>query len=168
MIKIKTVESHSDIETVANLAREIWTDHYTPIIGSDQVDYMLDKFQSADAIKQQLSGGYEYYLASEDGNALGYIGVIPNIDESSLMLSKIYVRKSARGKGVGQQFLDFCLQLCRDRKLKSIWLTVNKHNSNSINWYERMGFNNVAELVQDIGNGYVMDDYKMVKSLPEN
>lgn len=168
MIKIKTVKSLSDIAAVATLAREIWTDHYTPIIGSDQVEYMLEKFQSNNVIKEQLSGGYEYYLAMDGTHALGYLGVIPDIDESCLILSKIYVRKTARGSGVGRKFLDFCMQMCRDRKFESIWLTVNKHNSNSINWYERMGFNNVAELVQDIGNSYIMDDYKMVKTLPEN
>jgi len=43
-----------------NLAREIWTDHYVPIIGQAQVDYMLDTFQREEAIAAQLAGGYEY------------------------------------------------------------------------------------------------------------
>ena len=34
---------------------------------------------------------------------------------------------------------------------------------NSIAWYTRMGFRNAGPIVQDIGAGYVMDDYRMEK-----
>ncbi|MGB0563820.1 MAG: GNAT family N-acetyltransferase, partial [Spirulinaceae cyanobacterium] len=50
--------------TIARLARSIWIAHYTPIIGAAQVDYMLAKFQSAEAIAAQVqTEGYRYYLA---------------------------------------------------------------------------------------------------------
>ena len=32
------------------------------IIGQEQVDYMLAEFQSEQAIEDQISGGYKYYL----------------------------------------------------------------------------------------------------------
>jgi hypothetical protein len=31
-----------------------------------------------------------------------------------------------------------------------------------------MGFVNAETMVQDIGNGFIMDDFKMLKKLPEN
>jgi hypothetical protein len=31
--------------------------------------------------------------------------------------------------------------------------------------YEKIGFKNVGSLVQDIGSGFVMDDYKMEKTV---
>ncbi|NCA83730.1 MAG: GNAT family N-acetyltransferase, partial [Opitutae bacterium] len=58
---LERVESAEPIAAVAALAREIWTQHYVPIIGAAQVEYMLEKFQSAEAIARQLAGeGYEY------------------------------------------------------------------------------------------------------------
>ncbi len=45
------------------------------------------------------------------------------------------------------------------------WSTVNKYNDRSINAYKRMGFAVVEEAVVDIGGGFIMDDYKMVKDL---
>ncbi len=51
------VRSREQIGDVVNLAREIWTDHYVPIIGREQVDYMLEKFQSEKAIATQLADG---------------------------------------------------------------------------------------------------------------
>jgi ribosomal protein S18 acetylase RimI-like enzyme len=165
MIEILKVSLKSDVESVAGLARKIWSDHYTPIIGSAQVEYMLTKFQSTEAIKQQIADGSEYYLASVDDVCSGYLAVIPDLAEHSLMISKIYVKKDVRRSGIGRSLLDFAEGLCNERGLRFIWLTVNKYNAGSIDWYERMGFVNAGAVVQDIGNGFVMDDYKMVKEL---
>ncbi|MDA3924696.1 MAG: GNAT family N-acetyltransferase [Kiritimatiellae bacterium] len=165
MIEIKKVISEQDIAQTAELAREIWTDHFTPIIGSAQVEYMLEKFQSPDAMARQISGGYEYFLAVVDGKNVGYLALVPDAAVASLMISKIYVKKDTRGQGVGHKLLNFAISVCRERHLNSIWLTVNKHNADSIAWYERKGFENADTMVQDIGNGFIMDDYKMVKSL---
>jgi hypothetical protein len=38
---------------------------------------------------------------------------------------------------------------------------VNRHNSDTIKAYESLGFQNVGTVVQDIGGGFVMDDYQM-------
>jgi hypothetical protein len=44
--------------------------------------------------------------------------------------------------------------------LTSIYLNVNKHNS-AVEFYLKKGFIKDREMVLDIGNGYVMDDYVM-------
>lgn len=49
---------------IAGLAGEIWREHYTPIIGAAQVEYMLEKFQSADRIYSDIiNDGYVYFTA---------------------------------------------------------------------------------------------------------
>jgi RimJ/RimL family protein N-acetyltransferase len=53
----------------------------------------------------------------------------------------------------------------RERGIPKIRLTVNKYNSNSIKAYDNMGFVSVDSIVQDIGNGYVMDDYVLEKDI---
>lgn len=161
MTGMHKVLSLPDVVDVAALAREIWNAHYVPIIGQAQVDYMLEKFQSAAVIMRQLEEGYEYYLA---GSA-GYLAVVPDGAASALMISKIYVRSDFRGQGIGCRMLDFAESLGRARGLSCLWLTVNRHNRESIAWYERMGFVKAGTLVQDIGGGFVMDDFKMVKTL---
>jgi diamine N-acetyltransferase len=44
-------------------------------------------------------------------------------------------------------------------------LTVNRHNAGPIAFHQRMGFTIAGTLVQDIGQGFVMDDYKMIKPI---
>lgn len=163
MIRFIEVHSKQQIADVANLAREIWQEHYLPIVGQEQIDYMLEKFQCERAITKQLADRYEYYSVAYNGCNTGYMAVVSNVSESSLMISKIYVRKSDRSCGLGKQILEFVEELCRQRRIKKIWLTVNKHNRHSIEWYSRMGFTNTGPIVQDIGGGFVMDDFKMEK-----
>lgn len=166
MIHFIKIQSKQQIADVTNLAREIWQEHYLPIVGQKQIDYMLEKFQCEQAISKQLTDGYEYYSVTYDDRSTGYMAVVSNVsDASSLMISKIYVRKSDRGYGFGKQMLEFVEELCRQRRIKKIWLTVNKNNRHSIEWYSRMGFINNGQIVQDIGGGFVMDDFKMEKTI---
>lgn len=162
---MQPVHSPEDIAAVARLAREIWQDHYLPIIGQQQIDYMLERFQSAAAIAGQIEAGQEYFLVRDQGRDLGYLAIQPDGDGAGLKISKIYVRKPARGLGVGQAMLAFTEDLCRQRGIGRIWLTVNRDNAGSIAWYERMGFRNTGPVVQDIGGGFVMDDFRFEKNL---
>ena len=51
----------------------------------------------------------------------------------------------------------------KDLNYQTIYLTVNKYNINSIMAYQKIGFIKTEELFIDIGNGYVMDDFRMEK-----
>ncbi len=155
----------NQVRIVESLAREIWTEHYTPIIGREQVEYMLEKFQSAKAIMDQIKEGMLYYLIELDSAPIGYVAVLPKEKERELFLSKIYVRSADRGKGYGRKAMQFAESLAMDRGLNKIALTVNKQNLESINAYEKLGFRNIGSLVQDIGSGFIMDDYRLEKTV---
>jgi len=82
-----------------------------------------------------------------------------------LFLSKVYILKNKRGLGIGKIAFQFIETKAGENHCKKISLTVNRNNLNSIKAYERAGFQNTGELIQDIGHGYVMDDYSMEKLL---
>lgn len=161
MIDIKKAEKEADFEKIASLAFSIWTEHYTPIIGIDQVNYMLSKFQSAAAIKEQVLEGMEYYTIYSEETPAGYFAI--SRKEQDLFLSKLYVSSQFRGKGLAKAAMTFIGNRKQELECNSITLTVNKYNTNSINAYFKMGFEKVKSIIQDIGNGYIMDDYLMQK-----
>ena len=164
-LEIRQVNTPGEIETVAALADEIWNEHFPPIIGQAQVDYMLENLQSAPAISRQIAGGYEYYLVNLEGRPAGYLALVPSVDEGAVQLSKLYVRSEHRGGGLGKAIIDFAERRCAELGARTLWLTVNQHNAGPIAFYERRGFTRDGELVMDIGGGFVMQDYKMVKSV---
>ena len=166
MEKIEIIKADNQrlIEEISGLAQEIWTEHYTPIIGAAQVEYMLNKFQSVPAIKQDIENGCLYYLLSETGReTFGYLSI--RFDGSGLILNRIYIKTIYRRKGFARQAINFVEHLAKDKRCQEIILTVNKNNTHSIKAYEILGFKNAGPVVKDIGNGFVMDDYKMVKIL---
>lgn len=156
------VEQPEQVAAVAALAREIWTRHYTPLIGSEQVEYMLEKFQSVEAITRQMeTDGVEYVWVPD----AGYAAWVPDLHKKSLFLSKIYVKKDQRGTGLGRALLKLAEARARELGCTELWLTVNRHNTGTIAFYERMGLQKTNELVQEIGGGFVMDDWRMAKSI---
>ncbi len=165
MTDFARVRTEEQILDVVRLAREVWTEYYVPLIGQEQVEYMLRQFQSEGSIAAQLADGYEYYTVSHEGKMVGYMAIVPDEDAGTLMISKIYVRKSGRGHGFGRMMLEFAESICRERRIGTLWLTINKNNSQSLAWYMRMGFKNAGSIMQDIGGGFVMDDYRMEKTV---
>ncbi|MFF2089360.1 GNAT family N-acetyltransferase [Paenibacillus sp. NPDC058174] len=163
-VTFKRVETEAEINTVAQLASEIWNDYYISLISREQIEYMVEKYQSVHAINDQIEEeGYEYYLLQLNGQNVGYLGVKPEADK--LFLSKFYILKAYRGKGYASVAMAYLLQICNAHKLSSIWLTVNRFNDAAIAVYEKKGFKKVQTQVADIGNGYVMDDYIMEKEI---
>ena len=149
--------SLQDAERIEALAREIWIQHYAPMIGEEQVNYMLVNFQSAKAIVQQILSGTIYYIAYDGNIACGYSAI--KADPKGLFLSKLYVMEAYRGLGIARMMVDMIRAYAIEAGISRIWLTCNKNNAGSLSAYQQLGFSIVGESVVDIGEGFVMDDY---------
>lgn len=166
LLELQSGDRHRADE-LAELAKSIWTEHYTPIIGMAQVKYMLDKFQSAGKILADIGeNGYRYFIAYDGEKQVGYCAIKPDHENRGIFLSKLYVEKENRGRGISRLMLNKIISLAFEKNLDNIWLTVNKNNNNSIGIYKKLGFEIAGELVNDIGGGFVMDDYKMRLNIP--
>ena len=163
MINFKAAASAEELHQIEEMAHTIWHEHYTPIIGIEQVVYMLDKFQSVARMLEQMKSGYQYFLINQTETPVGYLSFIKKDEE--LFLSKVYILKNTRGLGIGKIAFQFIETKARENHCKKISLTVNRNNLNSIKAYESAGFQNTGELIQDIGHGFVMDDFSMEKLL---
>lgn len=160
------VQEEEQVEEVARLAGVIWEEYYTDILGEEQVAYMLATFQSPRKIKEDIdSGKMEYYLMEAGPERVGYLAI--EWQKDTLFLSKLYLLQSARRKGYASQALLHLMGWAREHGKQKLELTVNKYNEASIHFYERMGFERVASVVNPIGDGFVMDDYIYVHRLAD-
>lgn len=153
LVKLKS----EDISTVQQLAREIWEEHYLPIIGQQQIDYMLDLFYSTEKIQKELEEGVYWEILYLENEAIGYL--VCEVEEENIQLSKLYLKSKVRGKGLGKFLIDRSIEIAKENNKNSIRLNVNKNNTQSIAFYERVGFLKVEAGVFDIGSGYFMDDF---------
>ena len=158
--QMKKIETPEQIKEMCFLASRIWREHYCQILSSEQITYMVEKFQSFKAVTDQIERqGYTYCWLICDGQNAGFCGY--QIENNALFLSKLYIEKTFRRRGLASFSLKKLKELCKEHDLKYIWLTVNRNNLGSIAFYQRAGFYVDHDDVTDIGQGYVMDDHIM-------
>ena len=143
------------------MAHEVWNEYYVSLIGQAQVDYMVAKFQSPEAMQAQIDAGYEYFQIRQDGVNVGYAAIRHDAADARVFGGLLAAHRKS---GAGRRSLEIIEAMARERGATHLWLTVNKGNA-SVQAYERLGFGIVDAMVMDIGNGYVMDDYKMEKAV---
>jgi ribosomal protein S18 acetylase RimI-like enzyme len=148
-----------DFLTIEQLAHTIWHKHYVPIVGVEQVNYMLAKLYNHKALQQQVVEGQQFYLVLNDERETGFISISTR-DNRDFFLHKFYILQENQNIGLGTEVFKKLFEELY--KPETIRLTVNRQNYKSINFYFKLGFKieKVAEF--DIGDGYFMNDFVMV------
>ena len=157
--------TRADIPQVIELAGRIWREHYPPIVGAAQVEYMLrNRYTEANLLADVGAGDRWFDVLNVDGESAGFLRCAIEAP-GELRLREIYLEARWRGRGLGRRLLEHAEALARAAGCRRIFLTVNKRNAVAIRAYERFGFTIRDSLIIDIGGGFVMDDYRMVKEL---
>ncbi len=154
------VQTDAAIATVAELAVPIWQECFTPIIGAEQVAYMLDAWQSPHAIRCQMAEGARYVLVQRKHTPIGFYALHITAP-GSCKLSKLYLLRTMRHRGYGCAMLQEAMRQARAQQCKTLWLQVNRHNTQAILFYQKAGFQTMREQRQDIGQGFTIDDFIM-------
>ena len=156
---IREIFSDADVRRMVKVAETVWREANTSFCSMEQVEYMIERFQSFEAVQGQLLQGYRYFVFEEDGDIIAYFGVQPQGER--LFLSKFYILKQNRGRGLFSLGLQRMIDICKENDLESIYLTVNRNNTHAYEVYIAKNFKVIAEECADIGFGFVMDDYIM-------
>lgn len=152
-----------EIEEFSKYAKGIWGEYFTALLTSEQIAYMLDMFLSIEVLKKQLDGDYKYFYCLVDGKKAGFIGL--EYEKDALFLSKLYLAKEYRGKGLASKMFVFIERQAVGNGYNKIYLTCNKYNRHSLDVYAKKGFEIIESVVTDIGSGFVMDDYVLAKKI---
>ena len=159
------IETKEEVEKLYQVIKQIWPEVFTPIIGADQVDYMLRTYQSPGNIFSEITNGANYYLLKSEGEAIGYTAY--EVQEEAIYLSKIYLKDSVRGKGYSSELFDWYEEVARANHKKRLRLRVNQENKRAIDVYVHKQFINKGVLISPIGEGFEMTDYVFEKEIEE-
>lgn len=153
-----------DVSLIQDIASRVWPQTYSAIISGDQIKYMLDMMYSADSLREQMTEkNCEFILVQSTEQSFGFAS-FSSFDNELFRLHKLYVDIAAQGLGLGVMLLNEVARRSADRGGSVLELNVNKYNK-AKTFYEKNGFTIFREEVIDIGNGFVMDDFVMRKSL---
>ena len=156
-----TKATQNDIPKIQELARKSWKNAYIGIISDEQIEYMLSTMYSETEISSQMKNpNYHYFIIYFNENPAGFIGFENHYEPKTTKLHRIYLLDDFKGKGLGKTALSFLKERVTEIGDHRIILNVNKEN-NAKKMYESQGFTVYDEIILNIGNGFVMDDYLM-------
>jgi len=153
-----------EAEALSALAGRIWRAHYPSIISPAQIEYMLEQRYRPILIRQFIARG-DLWLAARAGTEIQGFAHAHPLQAGDWKLDKLYVAPDVQRHGIGGLLIDAVAQRARHHAITRLILRVNRQNQTAINAYLKHGFQVADLVVEDIGDGYYMDDYVMVKEL---
>lgn len=164
MLSIKKATT-SDIPLIRELAMHVWPQTYTPIVGPEQVAYMLSLFYSHDALEKQIDEHrHRFIICYDNDTAIGFASY-SEIGPDIFKLHKLYVLTNQQGKGAGRFMIEYIANELRSEGVSALRLNVNRFNASAIAFYQKTGFHHHAEEDIDIGSGYFMNDHVLELTL---
>ncbi len=160
-MRTSRIASKEDLAIVQHIASAAYHHTYVPILGQDQVDFMLKRFYGLGALSQQADQGQVFIIAQEDGEDIGFAAFGKNEpDIATYKLFKLYLLPEKQGTGVGRFLVNEVISHARSAGARSLQLNVNRFNK-ARGFYEKLGFVIKEQVDIPIGERYYMNDFVM-------
>ena len=153
-----------DVPAISSLAREIWQATYPGIITQEQIDFMLEQRYGHERLYDDLEDADKWLdQAFQVDRRVGF--AFSEIYKGEFKLDKLYIHPDVQRQGVGGQLIGHVAARAAKLGYPCVILQVNKRNAKAINSYMKYGFAVRTSTMDDIGGGFVMDDFVMEKKL---
>jgi len=162
-MKFMEIKSSKEIYSLVELIREIWPETFIPIIGKDQVNYMLLHYHGKDAITGEIKCGTRYFFIKDSDRVIGYLAY--SLEKDHLVVNKVYLKKEFRGLGLSTKIFSYLEETAVKNKKEKLVLNVNRLNKQAVAVYLRCGFKIVKNVDQPLGNGFFLNDFRMERKI---
>jgi len=168
---VMPVATEKQIVEIEEAANHVWHNYYRDIFSTQQIEYMLKKYHSKEALKKQIEDGYIYYMLFSDGNFAGYMCY--KVYHDHVFISRLYIKAEYRRQGLARKTLGRMEKVFVNDEhgfgnVKKMRLNVERNNHFAINVYERLGFKKTNSVDNDIGSGFVCKEYVMERKIKKN
>lgn len=111
--------------------------------------------------KYIIAPGGHIFFAIEKGQAIGTFALLKR-ENGVFELTKMAVDINQRGKGIGKQLLQHCIDFAKSENFQGLFLYSNTALENAIHLYRKFGFKEVS---LETDNPYKRANIKMVYPL---
>jgi len=151
-ITIRTI-SLPDAETLSTLAKNIYRQYYLHLWHPGGADWYMNEYAyPVYKLKAELAAPENiHWIAYSGTEAIGYIKLIlqpklPDGDNNEYAeLERIYIDQLFAGKGLGRKFMQLAENAAVMNGKKYLYLKAMDSATNSIAFYKRMGFRQIAD-----------------------
>jgi GNAT superfamily N-acetyltransferase len=153
--------SIADIPAIRAIAEKTWWPTYSPILTSEQIQYVLDSIYDKETLKNVMENGSQtFIIISNEHGPQGFasFGIVQK-NPDVYKLHKIYVLPENHGKGYGKILIEDIKTRVLNAGSNILELNVNRFNK-AKTFYEKLGFKVISEVDIPIGP-YWMNDFVM-------
>ena len=127
----------SDNLLLARMIREVFREHGAPQYGTVYSDPTTDDLYGLFRKSRSV-----LWVAEIDDVPEGCCGVYPTkgLQDNCAELVKYYLARNGRGKGIGRQLMERCIESARDMGYQKLYLESMPHFSKAVRIYEKLGF----------------------------
>jgi putative acetyltransferase len=138
-----------DNKQIAAVIREVFVSDGYPKTGTafadKQLDFMFETYDIPRAV---------YFVVESNGKIIGGVGVsqLDNSTENICELQKMYFLNKVRGKGIGFQLIQICLEKATELGYEKCYLETLPEMLTAQNLYKKVGFEYLSEPIGNTGH----------------
>lgn len=138
-----------DNQQIAAVIREVFVSDNYPKTGTAfadiQLDFMFEAYDKPRAV---------YFVVEDNGKIIGGAGVsqLDNSTENICELQKMYFLQEARGKGIGFQMIQKCLEKATELGYEKCYLETLPEMLTAQHLYKKTGFEYLCEPMGNTGH----------------
>ncbi len=147
-IKIRTV-ALEDNQALAQVLRDVLIEMGVPKTGTAYEDKALDvMYETYNAPRKK------YFIVEDAGKIIGGAGIAQLEKEAAEIceLQKMYFLPEARGKGIGLQMMNTCLEYARTQGFTKCYLETMPYMKDARKLYHKVGFTPLDAPMGDTGH----------------
>lgn len=166
-IRITEISDAAQLKIIEELSWKIFPRTYEGLIPAAQIPYMMRLMYDDAVLRKEFEAGMKFDVIYDAAVPIGYISWhMADCDEGRfLRLEKLYLDFAYHGRSIGNMALLFMIGTAERAEASFISLNVNKHNIRAQKAYCRAGFRRWRSETEDVGNGFVKDDYVMRRDI---
>lgn len=147
-MNIRTIKN-SDNSQLAELIREVFTEHNAPSKGTVYSDPTTDNLFELFCNKKSV-----LWVAEKNNKIIGCCGIFPTngLPENYAELVKFYLSAQERGKGIGTLLILKAVESAKELGYHNLYLESLPEFSKAVKIYERLGFKKLEKPLGESGH----------------
>ena len=152
----------ADVPALSALAIESFIAKFGPLYNAqDLATFLAENLDEGPIAAELAKSGRVYRLAEADGRLVGFckIGLTCGFPEHArgnkvMELKQLYTASDATGMGIGGKLMNWAMDQFEARSADEVQISVYAGNEGGHRFYERYGFEKVADITFKVGEQY--------------
>jgi ribosomal protein S18 acetylase RimI-like enzyme len=142
----------ADIPQLRALAIKIFRDTFTQLNTPEAMEGFIAKDYTVENFEKEFGeAGSSTFFICDESKPIGYLRLRrnPEVDHllgtNNIEIQRIYVDQDYHGRKVGDQLMQFSIDIATKNNHDWIWLGVWEHNPRAQRFYQKWGFEKFSE-----------------------